>query len=159
MLTLWGLPATIWSLLGALVGWRLGWIKFQQIYTNPKLPYAWALYFSVTPNSWADNYMNKMLKGKLGGAKGATHGHIIAFREKIIPPERRKAIVLHELRHTWQFMTFGIFQPIIYSGWNILMRPKLGPLGAYYTNPFERDAYIFSGEKELYKKRLREYRK
>lgn len=149
LLSLWASPVFIIETSGALLLWTFRQIRPIKLYTHPKSPHAWGWLFYVNPHTSLRRYMDKQ------NWKGWSRGNIIVVREDILAT--RPAILLHELRHVWQVMTFGVFKPILYTliAWSYHIRygKKLG----YLLNPFEQDAYRFSGETEFLKQKIKPF--
>ncbi len=143
LLSLWASPIFIIETIGVLLLWAFRKITPIKIYTNPKLPYAWGWMFYINPKT----FVNKE------SWKGWSRGNIIVIQEGALAS--RPAIPLHELRHVWQVMIFGIFQPILYTLIKWFYSFKYGKKLGYFLNPFEQDAYRFSGESDLLEQRIK----
>jgi len=152
-LSIWALPVNLFAFAGA-GAWRLfGQIQYHGIYRNDQLPYAWAVWFIICPGSWTEKYFKKQPLND--GYQAVTSGNVI-ISLATLPPERANAIMLHELRHVWQTMTWSIFQPILYSVISFDLKRRHGKQLGYLINPFEQDAYNFAGENELRKRLISE---
>jgi hypothetical protein len=149
-LTIWASPVIIVNAIVALLFWIFGQISFVGIRTDKRLPYIWAWLFYVRSKTFLMRYMTKKKWAGLAG------GNIIVIRKSIT--KTRPAVLSHELRHVWQMFVFGIFKPIFYTlitGFNRLRYDaKLG----YFLNPFEQDAYRFSGEGDLLQRKIDRYK-
>jgi hypothetical protein len=92
----------------------------------------------------------------LNPSAGLNNGIFIAFDS--IKVTHRPGVLTHELRHTWQRALGGPLQILAYSGWNHLAQAMgYSSWEAYLSNPFERDAYNFSGELTKYNELIDEH--
>jgi hypothetical protein len=148
LLSIWASPVIIHGAIGALFLYALRQIHPVRIYTHPKLPYAWSWMFYIRPNTQLWRRMEKI------GMAGWSRGNTIVIREDVFID--RPAAALHELRHAWQAMTLGAFQPLLYTIISRIYRHKYGRKLGYFLNPFEQDAYRFSGESELLEQKIQE---
>lgn len=129
-------------------------ITYSHLASHPKLPNVYALTFFYTPNSIL-KYTSPV---KLGGEplKGFNNGVFIALDSKAIA--ERPDILTHELRHVQQRLLWGPLFHIVYGGWNeIKQQQGYTWWEQYLSNPFEKDAYIFSGEQNHYYKLIEDH--
>lgn len=118
-------------------------IAYSHIASDRDMKGIYALTFVYTPNSFL-RYTSPV---KLGGqpVKGFNNGIFIAVDPEAL--SERPGILKHELRHTQQRLLWGPFFHIIYRGWNEIHEQKgYSWWDQYLSNPFEKDAYIFSNE-------------
>lgn len=95
----------------------------------------WALRATAVPNRWLDRQMAP------GGWNGFAIGAVMFVREGA-----SETTITHEERHVLQQMVFGVFQPILYGIFVVVIYLFIRNKHPYYDNPFERDARKSAGQ-------------
>jgi len=114
-------------------------IEYHSPAHDPRIPLAYAIKFNYTPSSIL----------RLMPIAGFSSGILIAVNPN--KSATRPGVILHELRHTQQRLLGGPFFIPTYSEFNRLHRQAGSSIWeTYLSNPFERDAYHFSGEQTKY---------
>lgn len=125
-----------WLYVGAL--WLLGWVAFAR-------RRGLAVVFVLAPERAADWYLRAWTRWN--GWAGMTAVIVRALPDA----EQAEQNVRHELRHTKQFLVFGLSHLLLYGIFSLtilaLAKLKLTARHPYYDNPFERDARNAAGQK------------
>lgn len=114
-------------------------ITYHDIAHSQRLPLVYALQFDYTPHSLL----------RFIPVAGFSNGIFIATNP--VKSTNRPGVILHELRHAQHKLLAGpLFTPIYstYNQFHLLLGYSVWE--TYLSNPFERDAYRFSGEQAKY---------
>jgi hypothetical protein len=144
---IWFVLPNIASLTGFLLLMLTHQVKYTGMLNSPRLPLIYTPGFEYTRSSLLHYFAptsTPFIK-----AVAFNSFAFVAYNPEIL--KDRPNIITHELRHTLQYTLGGPLTMIIYKGVNDIHR-ELGYSAweTYLSNPFERDAYRFSGELTRY---------
>jgi hypothetical protein len=129
----WAFPLTFFGLIYALVFQMLKWYKFCGIFDNAIV---WRVDEGNIPFRFRGIWRN-----------WSSHciGNVIIIKKN--PLSRSAASSMkHAQEHVRQCMVLGIFQPILFLLFSLVIRMSLKKSHHYFSNPFEIEARRVSGE-------------
>ena len=135
----WAAPITLVGLVYVLSFQIMGWYRFLGIYEN-------ALVWSTVPErspEWILLRWSRLSGLCIGNVVilDASDMNVDNFDDHSV-----KIILIHELEHVRQCMTLGIFQPILYGLFSMVIYFFLKKSDYYWSNPFEVEARRAAGQ-------------
>lgn len=130
---LWASPVSLTCFLFYILPcWGMGWYRY-----HGKFDTAWVFLHADMPKWLSDLWSHW---------RGQCVGNCIVLKEDPRTSPKALQLLVHELAHTRQIMTWGILQPIFYVLANIAT--LMAGEDTYPRNPFEIAARRAAGEKD-----------
>ncbi len=129
---IWAAPLTLAGLVYVAVFAAAGWYKSLGWHGDAAV---WQFVPDKSP-SWLASMWQRWA--------GQTIGNVVVIKHNV-DTDRGRIVLRHEQEHVRQYMTLGIFMPIIYAlAWLGLKLSRYSH--PYYDNPFEIDARRSAGQ-------------
>lgn len=135
---IWASPVTLLGLLYTSLFQILGWYTWAGVQSDALV---WEVNHDNSP-LWLRTYWQRW--------GGHAIGNVVVLKHSMT--ESRETLT-HELRHVYQVMRMGVFQPIVYGINLVAIRWGCPGTHPYYYNPFEVDARRHAGQKIEVKER------
>lgn len=124
---LWAFPLTFFGIIYVLTFQALKWYKFCGIFDN-------AIVWKVN-----EDKMPKVLQVAWQNWLSHCLGNVIVLK-KDPASKSAKSALLHSQEHVRQCMVLGVFQPILFILFSLVIKIALNKLHYYFSNPFELEA-------------------
>lgn len=121
----WASPLTALAALYTSVFTLVGWYEWSGVHGDALV---WRVSMAKSPR-WLRSLWRKW--------KGHAMGQVVVLKQA---PEARHDILVHEQEHVRQCMLLGVFQPILYAFFYVIIKAFARKSDPYYSNPFELEA-------------------
>lgn len=135
----WAAPVTVIALLYVLTFWALRYYQFKGVVGGIAL--CWEADMNKSPK-----WLQKLWKNWGGHALG----NVVVLKKTTRSTEK---LIHHEVKHVYQVMRLGIFQPVLYGLSALAIKLGCTELHPYSDNPFEVDATRYAYRKIKNKKK------